>query len=107
MNVKISTEDKLKAMFLFIWRHVQETMQEQLSGHNSKEKKNIFSSSKGGLLKGSKVRRVCSFLIISYVEVLSVDVSLKILNDKFITAWTKDGFKDYLVHQVCAALVYI
>jgi hypothetical protein len=64
-NVKISTEDKLKAMFLFIWRHVQETMQEQLSGHDNKEKKNIFSSSKGGLLKGSKVRAVCFPLLMN------------------------------------------
>jgi hypothetical protein len=66
-NVKISTEDKLKAMFLFIWRHVQETMQEQLSGHDNKEKKNIFSSSKGGLLKGSKVRWLLYYVLLSRI----------------------------------------
>jgi hypothetical protein len=52
--VQISTEDKLKGMMLYIWRHIQETMADQLNGRDLIEK-SLFGSSKGGLLRGSKV----------------------------------------------------
>ena len=52
--LQISTEDKLKGMMLYIWRHIQETMAEQLNGRDLIEK-SLFGSTKGGLLRGSKV----------------------------------------------------
>lgn len=54
INKNISTEDKLKGMFLYIWRHIQETMADQLNGRDMVEK-SMFQSGKGGLLRGSKV----------------------------------------------------
>ena len=71
----IVTEDKLKGMFLYIWRHIQETMADQLNGRDLVEK-SAFQVGKRGLLRGSKI-----------------------LNDKFIAAWNKDGFKDYLQEE--------
>lgn len=76
INKTVSTEDKLKGMFLYIWRHIQETMADQINGRDIVEK-SAFQVGKGGLLRGSKI-----------------------LNDKFIAAWNKDGFKDYLQEEV-------
>jgi hypothetical protein len=50
-------------------------MADQLNGKDMIEK-STFQVGKGGLLRGSKI-----------------------LNDKFIAAWNKDGFKDYLQEE--------
>lgn len=64
----ITTEDKVKGMFLYIWRHIQATVQEQVSNRGT-----TGSTTKGGLLKGAQV-----------------------LNERFLLLWAKDGHRDYL-----------
>ncbi len=63
----INEEDKVKGMFLHIWRHVQTTVKAQIKGTSTQ------SSYKGGLIRGSQM-----------------------LNERFITSWIKDGYCDYL-----------
>jgi hypothetical protein len=65
----ITTEDKVKNLFLYIWRHVLCNIQDQSSG-----KGNISNSNfKAGLLRGSQR-----------------------LNEKFLSMWARDGHRDYL-----------
>lgn len=68
----LSTEDKLKGMFLALWRHLQSSVKSQLTGYNN-HSQGYFNSYKGGLMRGSQI-----------------------LNERFINAWTKDGYRDYL-----------
>lgn len=65
----ITTEDKVKGMFLYIWRHIQATVQEQVSNKGTV----VSSTTKGGLLKGAQV-----------------------LNERFLLLWAKDQHRDYL-----------
>lgn len=67
--IEVSTEDKLKAMFLYIWRHMQHSISSAAEVSESQSNQ-VFT---GGLLKGAKI-----------------------LNERFIMAWNKDGFRDYL-----------
>mmetsp|Transcript_14822 Transcript_14822/g.22313 ORF Transcript_14822/g.22313 Transcript_14822/m.22313 type:complete len:455 (-) Transcript_14822:230-1594(-) len=70
----IPTEDKLKGMFLYMWRHMQQSMLANSSGGGSRTAAaGGFTIFQGGLLRGSKI-----------------------LNERFIMAWNKDGFRDYL-----------
>ena len=68
----LSAEDKLKGMFLALWRHLQSSVKSQLTGFNN-HSQGYFNSYKGGLMRGSQI-----------------------LNERFISAWTKDGYRDYL-----------
>ena len=68
----LSTEDKLKGMFLALWRHLQSSVKSQLTGYNN-HSQGYFNTYKGGLMRGSQI-----------------------LNERFISAWTKDGYRDYL-----------
>jgi hypothetical protein len=73
---KIPTDEKIKGMFLYVWRFIQSSIQEEISGIGT-VKKGGFNTYKGGLLRGSQI-----------------------LNERFIAAWTKDGYKDYLDEAV-------
>lgn len=55
LNVKVSSTDKLKAMFLSIWRHIHSTMQEQLVSYKGSTTGTNYGHS-GGFLRGSQVR---------------------------------------------------
>mmetsp|Transcript_28979 Transcript_28979/g.53860 ORF Transcript_28979/g.53860 Transcript_28979/m.53860 type:complete len:480 (+) Transcript_28979:163-1602(+) len=70
----ISSSDKIKGMFLYIWRHMQHKI---VDGGNNKNDVNtqVKSSTafEGALLRGSKI-----------------------LNERFILAWKSDEFRDYL-----------
>lgn len=68
----LSAEDKLKGMFLALWRHLQSSVKSQLTGFIN-HSQGYFNSYKGGLMRGSQI-----------------------LNERFINAWTKDGYRDYL-----------
>lgn len=73
-HLKIGVEEKIKGMFLNIWRHLQSTARmnamSTLNGGG-------FNTYKGALLRGSQI-----------------------LNERFIAAWTKDGYRDYLDPKV-------
>ena len=73
-QIPISMDDKLKGMFLYVWRHLQGTAQHNTVGTAAG---GGFNSFKGSLLRGSHI-----------------------LNERFIAAWTKDGYRDYLDVQV-------
>lgn len=75
-DVEISSEEKLKGLFLYIWRFVQSSVQEEISGIGTLMKGG-FNTYKGGLLHGSQI-----------------------LNERFIAQWTRDGYRDYLDPQV-------
>lgn len=64
-------EEKVKSMFLYMWRHIQESVQEQVNGTMSSG--GGMNTYKGGLIRGAQI-----------------------LNERFIAAWAKDGYKDYL-----------
>lgn len=70
VHSSITTEDKVKGMFLYIWRHIQSTMKSNISSVSN-------NTYKGGLIRGSQI-----------------------LNERFITAWTKDHYRDYLDFKV-------
>lgn len=70
-HTDITTEDKVKGMFLYIWRHIQSSVQEQVSKPGSIL--NSQSSQKVSLMRGSQV-----------------------LNERFLNLWAKDGHRDYL-----------
>lgn len=69
---QICSEDKVKAMFLGIWKHIQSTIRDHVSGYGTLLGGG-FNSYKGGLLRGAQI-----------------------LNERFIAAWSRDGFRDYL-----------
>lgn len=62
----------MKGLFLSIWRHVQSSVQELMSGYGQLHGGG-FNTYKGALLRGTQL-----------------------LNDKFVAAWTKDEYRDYL-----------
>lgn len=71
LYTNITTEDKVKGMFLYIWRHIQTSIQEQVSKSGSIM--NSQSSQKVNLLRGSQI-----------------------LNERFLNQWGKDQHRDYL-----------
>ena len=68
----ISSTDKIKGMFLYIWRYMQHKI---VDGSSHREPGQIKSTNtfEGSLLRGTKI-----------------------LNEKFILAWKSDDFRDYL-----------
>ena len=50
----LSTEDKLKGMFLALWRHLQSSVKSQLTGYIN-HSQGYFNSYKGGLMRGSQI----------------------------------------------------
>ena len=79
----ISTEDKVKGMFLYIWRHVQGVVQEQVNKGKCSVA-NAQNTSKGNIVRGTQL-----------------------LNEKFLNLWSKDGHRDYLDAPVGFIVVYI
>eukprot|EP01035_Chromulina_nebulosa_P018836 gene18836-24621_t len=73
---EITIEDKAKAMFLNIWRHLQNTVKDQTALYGTVIGGG-FSNSKGGLQKGAQI-----------------------LNDKFVALWGKDNHIDYLEKKI-------
>eukprot|EP01031_Cornospumella_fuschlensis_P033828 gene33828-40929_t len=71
-KTELTTEIKIKGLFLSIWRHVQSSVQELMSGYGQLHGGG-FNTYKGALLRGTQL-----------------------LNDKFVAAWTKDEYRDYL-----------
>jgi hypothetical protein len=68
----LSVELKLKSTFLYMWRHIQQSVQDQINSSASSGGGGL-NTYKGGLIRGAQI-----------------------LNEKFISAWEKDGYKDYL-----------
>ena len=67
----VASADKIKGMFLYIWRYMQHKI---VDGGNQKVSGQASSSTfEGSLLRGSKI-----------------------LNERFILAWKADEFQDYL-----------
>ena len=77
-NTRLTNEEKLKCMFLYMWRHIQHSVQDQVNGTSSTG--GGGNTYKGGLIRGAQI-----------------------LNEKFIAAWEKDGYKDYLLPQPTVA----
>lgn len=75
----VTTEDKVKGLFLYIWRHIQASVQEQVQRAGSQMTQ---ASQKAGLIRGSQV-----------------------LNERFLSQWAKDGHRDYLAPPVCVIFV--
>jgi hypothetical protein len=75
-DTKIPTDEKIKGMFLYIWRFIQSSIQDEISGIGTVNRGG-FNTYKGGLVRGSQI-----------------------LNERFISAWTKDGYRDYLEDPV-------
>ena len=69
-------EVKVKCLFLYIWRHIQTNIRDQMNGENNAGN---LGSYKGGLVRAAQV-----------------------LNEKFISMWAKDDYKDYLESSVNA-----
>ncbi len=75
----LTSEIKLKALFLFIWRHIQSNVTDHVTGYGTLQGGG-FNTYKGALLRGSQL-----------------------LNDKFVAAWTKDDYVDYLEPAVAVS----
>ncbi len=61
---------KIKCMLLYMWRHIQASIREQMQGENNN---GDLSSYKGGLIRGTQL-----------------------LNERFLSMWAKDNYRDYL-----------
>lgn len=72
----LTTETKIKALFLAIWRHIQSSVKDHMNGYGQIQGGG-FGAYKGALLRGTQI-----------------------LNDKFIAAWTKDEYRDYLAPMI-------
>ena len=71
----ITAADKVKALIMVMWRHLEETTGEKMAGTKAFYKRAISSvGEKGELLKITQL-----------------------LNERFINAWKKDRYKDYLL----------
>eukprot|EP00981_Chlorochromonas_danica_P015277 scaffold11522_cov239-Ochromonas_danica.AAC.4 len=68
----LTSETKVKGLFLSIWRHVQSCTADNMSGYGTLHGGG-FNTYKGALLRGTQL-----------------------LNDRFVAAWTKDEYRDYL-----------
>ena len=65
---------KLKTLFLYMWRHLQASLREQMQTENHQ---GSLSSYKGGLVRGAQL-----------------------LNERFLAMWSKDNYRDYLQVRV-------
>lgn len=77
----ITTEDKVKGLFLYIWRHIQASVQEQVQRSGTQMTQSL---QKAGLIRGSQV-----------------------LNERFLNMWHKDGNRDYLATPVSDVIFYL
>ena len=66
----VTNDIKMKTLFLYMWRHIQSSMREQMQGDNGT---GSLSSYKGGLVRGAQL-----------------------LNERFLSMWAKDSYRDYL-----------
>jgi len=70
----MTVSDKLKAIIMLMWRHIEDTTRSSMKGTKAFFKRSDSSvHEKGALLK------ICQKL-----------------NERFLAAWTKDGLRDYL-----------
>lgn len=76
----LTSEIKIKALFLSIWRHIQSSVSDHMSGYGTLQGGG-FNTYKGALLRGTQL-----------------------LNEKFVAAWTKDNYSDYLAPLVLVSL---
>ena len=67
----LSNGIKIKTLFLYMWRHIQSSIREQMQSGEAQA--GDLSAYKGGLIRGAQL-----------------------LNERFLTMWAKDGYKDYL-----------
>lgn len=72
----LTTETKVKGLFLSIWRHIQSSALDHMNGYGQLHGGG-FNTYKGALLRGTQL-----------------------LNDRFVAAWTKDDYCDYLAPLV-------
>lgn len=70
---KLSNGIKVKCFLLYIWRHIQASIREQMHGENNT---GDLSSYKGGLIRGAQL-----------------------LNERFLSMWAKDNYQDYLLGE--------
>ena len=71
----LSPLEKVKAIIMVMWRHLEETTREKMAGTKSLYKRSVSSvTEKGELLKITQM-----------------------FNERFINAWKKDGYADYLL----------
>lgn len=75
-KVGLTSETKIKGLFLSIWRHQQSSVQDQMCGYGTMQGGG-FNTYKGSLLRGTQL-----------------------LNDRFVAAWTKDEYRDYLTSLI-------
>jgi hypothetical protein len=68
-KISVSDADKLRGLLLFMWRQIQSSISQSVSGNLSSSR----STHKGGLLRGAQM-----------------------FNERFISMWQEDGYKDYL-----------
>ncbi len=71
-KTNVTTEDKIRGLFLSIWRHLQNCSIENMSGYGTVSGGG-FNNYKGGLIRGSQM-----------------------LNERFVAAWTRDNYRDYV-----------
>lgn len=74
-KTSITTEEKIKGLFLSIWRHLQNSAVENMHGYGTLHGGG-FNNYKGGLIRGCQT-----------------------LNEKFVAMWTREGYRDYLEPQ--------
>jgi hypothetical protein len=56
MNVlQLNTETKIKGLFLSIWRHIQSTLQDHMTGYGTLQGGG-FNTYRGALLRGTQVK---------------------------------------------------
>jgi hypothetical protein len=72
----LTSEIKIKGLFLSIWRHIQSSAADHMNGYGTIAGGG-FNTYKGALLRGTQL-----------------------LNEKFVAAWTKDNYCDYLAPLV-------
>jgi hypothetical protein len=68
-KIHVSEPDKVRGLFLYMWRQIQSSISQSVSGNLSSSR----STHKGGLLRGAQV-----------------------FNERFIAMWQEDEYKDYL-----------
>lgn len=75
----LTSEIKIKGLFLSIWRHIQSSAADHMNGYGTIAGGG-FNTYKGALLRGTQL-----------------------LNEKFVAAWTKDNYCDYLAPLVAVS----
>eukprot|EP01038_Epipyxis_sp_PR26KG_P014795 gene14795-19879_t len=71
-KTEITTENKVKGLLLYVWKYLQNTVTDHMTGYGTMSGGG-FNAYKGRLIKGAQM-----------------------LNERFVSAWTKDEYKDYV-----------